>query len=134
MWAGLVQLEKLDNEAKVEGFGPWEHLSFAVILSLSAGLIPFSCSQVWALKAVGAEREQGRIIAPDAHLWPRAAHVRNRNATDNCYSHKALPPNLIPSGGFQHVNVGGGKHSVFHTAYCAVHPGACLEFELEFDS
>lgn len=42
VWAGLVQLEKLDNEAKVEGFGPWERTSFAVILSCSAGLIPVS--------------------------------------------------------------------------------------------
>lgn len=34
-WAGLAQLEKLANEAKVEGFGPCEPLSFAVILSYS---------------------------------------------------------------------------------------------------
>lgn len=32
-WALLTQLEKLANEAKVEGFGPCESLSFAVILN-----------------------------------------------------------------------------------------------------
>lgn len=32
VWAELVQQEELSNEAKVEGFRPWEHLGFTVIL------------------------------------------------------------------------------------------------------
>lgn len=68
-WAGLVQLEKLDNEAEVEGFGPWEHLSFAVILSCSAGLILVS-----RLSGVGFE-SCGVLRASQADSSPSNAHL-----------------------------------------------------------
>lgn len=58
VWAGLVQLEKLDNEAKVEGFGLCELPRFAVILSCSDILISISyltCVGFW--KLWGAWRE-----------------------------------------------------------------------------
>lgn len=67
--AGLVQLEKLDNEAKVEGFGPWEHHSFAVILSCSSGLIPVSHLTGAGFESCGVRRESGgRSLPPGAHL------------------------------------------------------------------